>query len=254
MFLRWRRFSPYWFSKIAFLIAIFGFPLVYTVSVYNEHINAFFPFVSAFGVFSPEKYWFCIMIICYAILNTAGNWLWFIMAKSKISNITQSSIPQAINSTIRILMTISGLCLIGLSIYDMEEYNGSHYLMTVCHFGCHVLSISLGGCLMAKYFENSYWFCCVRFLIVLTMITGAIAFVYFNFIGLPLLDTYNIYRMEPTDGGYWEFIYCAMAEWVLVSGCVLFTAVIALETNKYGNTMVRTTTKDPLTVQLLKHV
>nr|CAH8827395.1 unnamed protein product [Trichobilharzia regenti] len=249
-----RRINPFRFSLIALFIAIIGLPILYSVAVYNEHINAFFPFISSFGVFPPEKYGFFVMMTTYSIFNTAGNWFWFQIVKTKISNMSKSLIPLFINSIIRLLMTISGLCLTGLSIFDMEEYNWHHYLMTVCNFFCHGLSITLGGCLMLKYFEDSHWFWCIRFTMTVEMIFSAIAFVYFNFTGLPRLDTLNIYRMLPTDGGYWEFVYCAMAEWVMVATCIVYTLVIALETNKYGKSLMRTVSRDTSTVQLLRNV
>ncbi|CAH8829741.1 unnamed protein product [Trichobilharzia szidati] len=249
-----RKINPFRFSLIALFIAITGLPILYSVAVYEEHINAFFPFISSFGVFPPEKYGFFVMMTSYSIFNTAGNWFWFRIVKTKISNMSKSLIPHLVNSFIRILMTISGLCLTGLSIFDMEKYNWHHYLMTVCNFFCHGLSAMLGGCLLFKYFEDSRWFWCVRFILTIKMLLSAIAFVYFNFLGLPVLDTLNIYRMLPTDGGYWEFVYCAMAEWVMVATCILYTLVIALETNKYGRSVMRTVSRDTSTVQLLRNV
>ncbi|CAH8459876.1 unnamed protein product [Schistosoma turkestanicum] len=249
-----RRIKPVCFSKTAFVIAVLGLPSMYIASVHNEHVNGLFPFVSSFGVFPPEKHWFPVLMISYAVFNMAGNYFWFVMVKSKISNMTQSLIPHIINSIIRLLMIISGFCLIGLSIFDMENYNGIHYLMTVGNFSCHVLSILLGCYLVAKYFEKPIWFCCFRLMLIVKMVIGALSFTYFNIIGLPLLQTSNIYRMQPTDGGYWEFLYCAIAEWVLVLGCVLFTLVIALETRTYGDMLVRTKTRSITTIQLMKEV
>ncbi|KAH8850864.1 hypothetical protein KSF78_0000648 [Schistosoma japonicum] len=236
MLINRRKVNPVWFSRIALIIAVLGLPPL------------------SFGVFPPEKHWFQVLMISYSIFNIGGNCFWFVIARNKILNVTQLLIPHILNSFIRLLMFTSGLCLIGLSIFDMEDYNGTHYLMTVGNFTCHVLSILLGCCLMAKYFENSFWFCCFRFMLIMNMITAAVSFVYFNMLGLPLLNTTNIYRMQPTDGGYWEFIYCAIAEWVLVTGCILFTLIITLETQRYGDILVRTKTRNSLSVQLMKVV
>uniref|UniRef100_A0A3Q0KPB2 Serpentine receptor class gamma n=1 Tax=Schistosoma mansoni TaxID=6183 RepID=A0A3Q0KPB2_SCHMA len=249
-----RKIKPVWFSKTAFVIAVLGLPPVYITSVHYEHVNGLFPFVSSFGVFSPEKHWFRVLMISYALFNMAGNCFWFMIARSKIVNMTQSLIPHIINSSIRLLMIISGLCLIGLSIFDMENYNETHYLMTVGNFTCHVLSILFGCCLVAKYFEKPFWFSCFRLMLIVKMVIGAMSFVYFNVIGLPLLSTLNIYRMKPTDGGYWEFLYCAIAEWVLVLACILFTLAIALETQTYEDILVRSKTRNITTIQLMKQV
>ncbi|CAH8481066.1 unnamed protein product [Schistosoma rodhaini] len=250
----WRKVKPVWFSKTALVIAILGFPPVYIASVCYGHVNALFPLFSSFGVFSPEKHWFRVLMISYALFNMAGNCFWFMIARSKIVNMTQSIIPHIINSSIRLLMIISGLCLIGLSIFDMENYGRIHFLMAVGSFTCHGISMLLGCYLMAKYFEKPLWFCYFRITLIVKMLIGAISFVYFNVIGLPLLSTLNIYRMKPTDGGYWEFLYCAIAEWVLVLACILFTLAIALETQTYEDILVRSKTRNITTIQLMKQV
>ncbi|CAH8479278.1 DNA-damage regulated autophagy modulator 1, variant 2 [Schistosoma haematobium] len=249
-----RKFKPLWFSKTAFAIAVLGLPPLYVASVHYEHVNSLFPFVSSFGVFPPEKHWFRVLMISYALFNMAGNCFWFVIARRKIVIMTKSLIPHLINSFIRLLMIISGLCLIGLSIFDMENYNEIHYLMTVGNFTCHVLSVLFGCCLVAKYFEKPFWFSCFRLLLIVQMVIGAMLFVYFNVIGLPLLNTSNIYRMKPTDGGYWEFLYCAIAEWVMVLACILFTLVIALETQTYEDVLVRSKIRNITTIQLMKQV
>ncbi|CAH8446185.1 unnamed protein product [Schistosoma bovis] len=254
MLICWRKVKPVWFSKIALIIAILGFPPVYIASVYYEHVNGLFPLISAFGVFPPEKHWFQMLMISYALFNMAGNCFWFMIARRKIVIMTKSLIPHLINSFIRLLMIISGLCLIGLSIFDMENYGGIHFLMTVGNFICHGMSILLGCYLMAKYFEKPLWFCYFRLTLIVKMLISTISYVYFNVIGLPLLSTLNVYRMKPTDGGYWEFLYCAIAEWILVLACLLFTLVIALETQTYEDVLARNKTRNITTIQLMKQV
>ncbi|RTG83969.1 uncharacterized protein DC041_0010177 [Schistosoma bovis] len=124
---------------------------------------------------------YIVFYFVHSFLDMAGNCFWFMIARRKIVIMTKSLIPHLINSFIRLLMIISGLCLIGLSIFDVS---------LLCFYS---------------------W-------------------------------------------GYWEFLYCAIAEWVMVLGCILFTLVIALETQTYEDVLVRSKIRNITTIQLMKQV
>ncbi|CAH8449055.1 unnamed protein product [Schistosoma rodhaini] len=231
-------FSWYKLPLFAFIHALFWLPTVYLIAISRDHISPVVPYVSALGIYPPEKYMFMALMSIYGIMATVSQWIWCWKAGLQITKIRRSIILHFILVIVFIFMTIAGMSIIGLSFVNTKENNAEHYRLTLVNFICHVIAIPCGAVVIACLSNKWMLFCFGRLFVVIQMVLGSASFVHFNMIGLKVLKAKDFFYIKPYESGYIEFVWSAVSEWCVVMGCAELTFIIALELYDFEKSVV----------------
>ncbi|CAH8446202.1 unnamed protein product [Schistosoma bovis] len=229
------RFYPSRVPLFAVFHAIFWLPMIYVVAISYDHVQPFVPFVSSFGIYSPEKYMIMCFLGSYGVMTIISQWFWCFMMINKLKQKSQSGIRPYICIFVGLVYTISGICIVLLSFFNMKDTNQLHFHLTLSNFICHVVAIPLSSLLIVGNFRLWKCFLLARIIVSLQMIIGSFSFVYFNRAGLLVLQAKNLFYIKENEPGYKEFNQCAISEWFVILGLIEVTLITGLELRTYEN-------------------
>ncbi|CAH8442135.1 unnamed protein product [Heterobilharzia americana] len=194
-----------WFKipLFAVLHALFWLPVTYFVAVSKDHISAFVPYVSALGIYPPEKYMFMGLMSTYGVMATFSQWIWFWKAGFEVRKRMKSKIPHLVLIICVLFMTAAGVCIVGLSFINTKENNAVHYRLTLSNFICHVTAIPLGALIIVFISDKWLIFSFGRLCVVLQMILASASFVHFNKIGLQVLRAKDFFYIKSYEPNTW---------------------------------------------------
>ncbi|KAH8850865.1 prokaryotic DNA topoisomerase [Schistosoma japonicum] len=236
----WFKCYPSLLPLYAVCHALFWLPMMYLVAISYDHVQPFIPFVSSFGIYSPEKYMVMSCLGSYGIMTIISQWFWCSMIKGKIKRKSYSIVGQYTCIFIALLYTIAGICIVLLSFFNMKDNNKLHFHLTLTNFICHVVAIPLSSLLIVHVFRRWKHFLLARIMVTLQMILGSCFFIYFNRAGLLVLKSEDLYYIKDYEPGYKEFNQCAASEWLIILGLIEITLVTGLELRTNENHYVMT--------------
>ncbi|KAH8850878.1 prokaryotic DNA topoisomerase [Schistosoma japonicum] len=169
----WFKCYPSLLPLYAVCHALFWLPMMYLVAISYDHVQPFIPFVSSFGIYSPEKYMVMSCLGSYGIMTIISQWFWCSMIKGKIKRKSYSTVGQYTCIFIALLYTIAGICIVLLSFFNMKDTNRFHYKLTMINFYCHVIVISLSLLLIICVFRPWKWFLLARILVACQLLLGS---------------------------------------------------------------------------------
>nr|CAH8827436.1 unnamed protein product [Trichobilharzia regenti] len=186
--MEWPKFYP---SRIPLFAVIHASVLcvimVFIVISYDQ--IPVVPYVSSLGVNPPEKYFFIYSSGVFAVLNIISQWFWYLMMRRRlVERNAWSMVSGLLCIIILIAFAISSISIIGLAIIDAKTDNRTHYHLALMNFCSHLISIPLGALLILYSFRPWKWFFLARLIVWIQMILGAFFFVYFNQIGLLIME------------------------------------------------------------------
>ncbi|KAH8850882.1 prokaryotic DNA topoisomerase [Schistosoma japonicum] len=226
-------FAWYKLPIFAVLHALFWLPTTYLVAISKDHISPVVPYVSALGIYPPEKYMFMILMSSYGMMATVSQWIWCWKASRKIRKLKRSIILHFMCTVVVVVLTVAGISIVGLSLINTKDNNAGHYHLTLVNFTCHVIAIPLGAIIIACISNKWIFYCFGRLFVVIQMMLASASFVHFNQIGLRVLNAKDFFYIKPHESGYIEFVWSAVSEWCVVLGCVEITFITALELHDF---------------------
>ncbi|CAH8472187.1 unnamed protein product [Schistosoma intercalatum] len=232
------RFAWYKLPFFAVIHALFWLPTTYLIAISNDHISPVVPYVSALGIYPPEKYMFMVLMSSYGIMATLSQWIWCWKAGDQIRKMRRSIILHFLRVVVAVFMTIAGMCIVGLSFINTKENNAEHYHLTLLNFICHVIAIPCGAVVIACISNKWILYCFGRLFVVIQMVLASASFVHFNMIGLKVLKAKDFFYIKPYESGYIEFVWSAVSEWCVVLGCAELTFIIALELRDFQKSVM----------------
>nr|CAH8827426.1 unnamed protein product [Trichobilharzia regenti] len=133
----------------------------------------------------------------YGLLTIISQWFWYLMMRRRLVERNACSMVSGLLCIIVLItFTISGICIIALSIIDLKTNNATHYNLCLMNFYCHLGSIPLGALLVSYSFRSWKWFSLARIIVWIQMILGAYYFVYFNEIGRLIVHAEDFYYIK----------------------------------------------------------
>ncbi|CAL8082291.1 unnamed protein product [Calicophoron daubneyi] len=111
----------------------------------------------------------------------------------------------------------------------MKDNNLEHYQCAMFSFMCHIIFLLAESILSAWKAHISRWFVITRLLLAVQCISGIFIFVYYNRVGNKSYNGLDPFHRRMKNGGFYEFMYCAMGEWMVVTVIVLNTALQILD-------------------------
>ncbi|CAH8472218.1 unnamed protein product [Schistosoma intercalatum] len=238
----WFKFYPSQLPIFAACYALFLLPIGYLVVISNDHAQPFVPFLSSLGIHPPEKYLFTIIMGSYGLMSTISQWFWLSMVSKKFKKEIHLGIGQYICKFIALLYTISGICIVLLSIFNMKDTNRLHYRLTMVNFFCQATAMLMGSALVFWVYRPMKWFLIARIIVILQLFLGSYFFVYFNRAALLVFAGENIYYIKEHEPGYTEFNKCAISEWFCIFGLIEITLITGLELRKHEESVTKTKT------------
>ncbi|CAI2723914.1 unnamed protein product [Schistosoma spindalis] len=211
------KFYPSQLPIFAVCHALYWLPIGYMVAISYDHVQPFVPFLSSLGIYPPEKYMFTWLMGSYGVMTTISQWFWSSMMRKKFQQRIHSRIGQYTCKFIALLYTVSGICIVLLSIFNMKDTNQLHYRLTMVNFFCQAAAMLLGSLLVFWVYRPMKWFLIARIIVTLQIFLGSYFFVYFNRAGLLVFDGENIYYIREHEPGYTEFNKCAISLYKLNS-------------------------------------
>ncbi|CAH8824796.1 unnamed protein product [Trichobilharzia szidati] len=198
--MEWPKFYPSRIPLFAVIHALFWLPVSYFIATYYDHVQAVVPYVSAFGLYPPEKYIFMSTMGSFGVLIIISQWFWYLMMRRRLAERNACSpVGGLLCIIVPITFTISGISIIALSIIDAKTHNFIHYRFSLLNFYCHIVSIPLGALLVLYSFRPRKWFFLARLIVWIQMILGAYFFKYYNHIGLIFLQAKDFYYIKPHE-------------------------------------------------------
>ncbi|CAH8824793.1 unnamed protein product [Trichobilharzia szidati] len=232
--MEWPKFYPSRIPLFAAIHAFFWLPVMYFIATYYDHVQPVVPYVSAFGLYPPEKYMFMYSSLLFGALIIISQWFWYLMMRRRLAERNACSpVGGLLCIMVPINLTISGISIIALSLIDAKTHNFIHYCFSLLNFYGHIVSNPLGALLVLYSFRPRKWFFLARLIVWIQMILGAYFFIYYNKIGLPILKAKDFYYIKPHEPGYEEFKWSAVCEWIVVLGCLEIELITSLELRHY---------------------
>ncbi|CAH8634880.1 unnamed protein product [Heterobilharzia americana] len=111
------------------------------ISLRNRKIRGYL--TSQLAIYPPEKHVFWFFSTIYAILVIFSQWIWCAVVRRKMKRSLQSRILFVLVDLTALLMTISGMFILGLTYIDgYEEFKWcaiSEWIMTFDAYAIHIL-------------------------------------------------------------------------------------------------------------------
>ncbi|CAH8842241.1 unnamed protein product [Trichobilharzia szidati] len=232
--MEWPKFYPSRIPLFAAIHALFWLPVMYLIAIYYDHVQPVVPYVSALGVYPPEKYTFMYSLGLFGVLTIISQWFWYLMMRrTLVERNAWSTVSGLLCIIVPITFSISGISIIALSIIDGKTDNHTHYYFSLMNFYCHLVSIPLGGLLVSYAFHPQRWFFFARLIVWIQMILGAHFFIYFNQLGLLIVKAEDYYYIKRHEPGYEEYKWSAVSEWFVILGIVENAFITSLELRNY---------------------
>ncbi|CAH8289107.1 unnamed protein product, partial [Heterobilharzia americana] len=233
---------PFW----AFTFATVGSLLVYIIAVSYDHVQPVVPFLSQLAIYPPEKYVFWFFSTIYAILVIFSQWIWCAVVRRKMKRSLQSRILFVLVDLTALLMTISGMFILGLTYIDTLTNNVLHYNLTIANFVCHVSTFTISVVITAFVFEDKLSFCAIRLIALLVMLFSSIDFDHYCYVGLQVLDANDFHYIKEYESGYEEFKWCAISEWIMTFDAYAIHILQGLEIGEISKSLIHSMSKSTL--------
>ncbi|CAH8829823.1 unnamed protein product [Trichobilharzia szidati] len=232
--MEWLYFHPSRIPLFAAIHALFLCPVMYFIAISYDHVQPVAPYVSALGIYPPEKYIFMYSSGVYGVLTIISQWFWYLMMRRRlVERNAWSTVSRLLCIIVPITFTISSISIVALSIFDTKTNNETHYYLSVLNICCHLVSIPLSALLVSYSFRPWIWFCLARLVVWIQIILGAHFFIYFNQLGLLYPEAEDFFYIKPHEPGYEEFKWSAVSEWFATVGCAEVSLITSLELRNY---------------------